>query len=108
MASATRRTPTAPLPAPVQASRKPRAIRAVEGETKTQKFARLCQLRTANALKAIRLIGQLSAPQYGWNPDQLQQVHSVLESCMEDTFSKFRRSAHAPKPEATFKLILAA
>src|ERR1700723_173512 len=100
--SVTQMHQSAPAQSEATRTRKAKAIRAPEGETKQARFIRLAQLRTHNALKAVRLIGQLSAPQYEWNPEQIQQIVGELDVCLRDVAAKFRRSPRAEKPESRF------
>ena len=58
-----------------------------------------------NAIRAIRLIGQLSAPNYAWDASQVQQIGSELDKALSDTLAKFRRSSHGPKAESLFRLV---
>ncbi len=105
--SAATAPPAAPaqVPQAITVSRRARTAKVPVGETRDAKFSRLAQMRTANAIRAIRLIGQLSAPNYAWDASQVQQIGSELDKALSDTLAKFRRSSHGPKAESLFRLV---
>ena len=109
--SARKTSAAVPSAAPAQApqavtvTRRARTAKVPVGETRDAKFSRLAQMRTTNAIRAIRLIGQLSAPNYAWDASQVQQIGSELDKALSDTLAKFRRSSHGPKAESLFRLV---
>lgn len=73
------------------------------GETKRDRFVRLCEHRMAKAINAIELLGNLSAPHYAWVPEDLDPMHTALMDTIERTFSRFE--ARAPRKDTRpFKL----
>lgn len=71
-----------------------------KNESKKARFERLAELRTNNALDAIRKIGALAHNRqlYEYTDSQLQAITSALESSLDDLKSDFERaSGHGPK-----------
>jgi ABC-type transporter Mla subunit MlaD len=60
-------------------------------ESKEQKFVRLATKRTQAAIQKIKLIGNLSASSYGYNPDQVQRVIGSLRQAVDDVEKRFNK-----------------
>lgn len=72
------------------------------GENKRDRFKRLCKSRMDKAVNAIDLLGNLSAPHYHWNTDDLDAMHKALMDAVERTFSRFETTKRQRGPH--FKL----
>jgi hypothetical protein len=72
------------------------------GESKRDRFVRLGEKRVLKAVEAISLIGNLSAPHYDWNEDDLDKMHTALMDAIERTFARFETKTRGPA--ADFKL----
>lgn len=60
-------------------------------ETKREKFVRLAELRTNNAIKQIRLIGNLSNKNnYEYTEDDVRKIFKVLKEEIELVEKKFK------------------
>lgn len=62
-----------------------------ETESKQAKFKRLAERRVNVALDKIRLIGNLSSPQYGFMPEQVDKIIIALQEAISEVESKFRK-----------------
>ena len=60
-------------------------------ETKEDKFKRLAEKRVNVALDKIRLIGNLSSPQYIFNTEQIERIFATLQSAITETNEKFQK-----------------
>lgn len=61
-----------------------------KNETKAQKFIRLGSLRTAKALKSVRLLGSLASVSYEYQDDQIKKIVGALReeiSAVEKRFA---------------------
>lgn len=67
------------------------------GETKRDKFVRLAEHRMEKAIRAIELLGNLTAPHYAWTPEDEERMHSALMDAIERTFARFE--ARAPRED---------
>lgn len=73
------------------------------GETKSTSFKRLATNRANNALKNIRLLGNLSnTNNYSYTPDDVQRVFKIIEE--ELRLSKARFTLELSKKKRDFKL----
>ena len=82
--------------------RKPRA-HPPENETNREKFLRLAQHRMRNAIKAIRLIGNLSSSGYESTADDVVAMTDTLQSVIESSMGRFRKQGGV-RPEDAFRL----
>lgn len=104
-AQSTRRT-VAPPPRR-QAATPQRRKRAVEGETKRDKFLRIGQYRMKTALLSIRLIGNLADNKtYEWRTEDAVLMVTALQEALDNVATRFTRAAKPDRPEATFRLDL--
>lgn len=58
-------------------------------ETPEQKFKRLATARMNNALKKIKLIGNLSAPAYKYTEEEIAKIVQGLKSAVNEVEAKF-------------------
>lgn len=70
-------------------------------ETPEQKFKRLATARVNNALKKIKLIGNLSAPTYKYTDEEIARIVQGLKFAVEEVEAKF---AKGKKKESGFQL----
>ena len=71
---------------------------------KSEKFKSLAERRVNNAIKQIRLIGNLAKPNtYEYTDEQVKKICSVLQSELSTMQSKFK-SASAGSGEKSFSL----
>ena len=68
-------------------------------ETKEDKFKRLAVTRVNNALAKIRLIGNLSSPQYSFNPEQIERIMTALQTAIADVEEKFQKPLQRNKKQ---------
>ena len=71
----------------------------IEGETKNEAFLRLVNKRMPVAVKRIRLIGNLTSPNYAYTDGQAEMVLGVLRaelSKLEDQFAKRKQDDDIP------------
>lgn len=73
-------------------------------ETKEEKFKRLSEKRVNAALDKIRLIGNLSSPQYDFTAEQIGNLFNSLRAAVAEVEEKFQKplqrkmnKAEAPK-----------
>jgi tRNA(Met) C34 N-acetyltransferase TmcA len=89
-------------------AKKTRTIRARapehSDENPRERFLRIGQPRVRNALHAIRLVGNLSAPHYEVHPDDVAIMHQAVLNAVEQAFGRFERSTMT-KLEDTFSLV---
>jgi len=71
-------------------------------ETPEDKFKRLATLRVNNALDKIRLIGNLSSPDYRYGPEQVQRIIESLRAAVQEVENRFSKTAE--KKEHKFSL----
>jgi hypothetical protein len=73
------------------------------GETKRQRFVRLAESRTSNAIRAIRTIGKLgNKAQYEFDETDIRKVASAL--IREIDAMKARMGEHGSRNKVEFKL----
>ena len=70
-------------------------------ETPEQKFKRLATARVNNALKKIKLIGNLSAPSYKYTEEEIAKIIQGLKFAVEEVEAKFVKGK---KKESGFQL----
>ena len=58
-------------------------------ETPEQKFKRLATARVNNALKKIKLIGNLAAPSYRYTEEEIAKIIQGLKFAVEEVEAKF-------------------
>ena len=60
-------------------------------ETKGEAFKRLAKIRTANVIKAIRLLGKTAnADSYEYTPDQVDQIMAAIEGECDKVYKLFK------------------
>lgn len=74
---------------------------AGQEETPEQKFKRLATARVNNALKKIKLIGNLSAPAYKYTEEEIAKIIQGLKLAVEEVGTKFAKNK---KKESGFQL----
>lgn len=62
-----------------------------KGESPEDKFKRLASLRTQNALKKIKLLGNLSGPGYKCTEEQINKIISALRSAVDEVEARFKK-----------------
>lgn len=72
-----------------------------EKESPEERFRRLASLRTQNALKRIKLVGNLSGSGYKYTDEQVAKILSALRSAVDEVEARFRKQE---KKEAEFTL----
>lgn len=65
---------------------------AIENESRQDKFKRIAVKRTSNALRAIRLIGNLATSAYSYSPEQVQKIETALIEAVSDTMLGFNQA----------------
>lgn len=73
-------------------------------ETNRQRFLRIGQYRIVNALKALRLVGNLAGQGYEYTPDDIALMRNTIGEAVEEAFARFEKSHAAKKLEQSFKL----
>lgn len=73
-----------------------------EVETKHDKFKRLANMRVANALKKIELIGNLSSSGYEYSTEEVDKIFAALQQTLDSTKNRFSKA----KKEETGKFAL--
>lgn len=77
--------------------------RKAVGETKRQRFVRLAESRTSNAIRAVRTIGKLgNKAQYEFDEADIRKVAGALMKEIEAM--KARMGDHGLKDKVEFKL----
>lgn len=77
--------------------------KAVSGETKRDRFVRLAESRTSNAIRAIRTIGKLgNKVQYDFDDSDIRKIVSALSKEIEAM--KARMGDRGAKDVVEFKL----
>lgn len=60
------------------------------GESKEERFTRLAQTRTDNALRSIRILGNLSnVSNYTYTPEQVRKIFVALRAQLDNAEGKF-------------------
>ena len=72
-----------------------------EKEGPEEKFKRLASLRTQNALKRIKLVGNLSGSGYKYTDEQVDKIITSLRAAVDEAESRFKKTE---KKEAGFTL----
>ena len=80
---------------------KKNAKAASPDETPEQKFKRLATARVNNALKKIKLIGNLAAPAYRYGEEEVTKIIQNLKFAVEEVEAKFKKGK---KKENSFQL----
>lgn len=70
-------------------------------------FLRLGNLRVKKALRAIRVVGNLSSRRYVYSDAELKLINDTLIACVDQTMHRFERE-RPKKLEDTFEFISAA
>lgn len=70
-------------------------------ETPEQKFKRLATARVNNALKKIKLIGNLAAPAYRYTEEEVTKIIQNLKFAVEEIEAKFKKGK---KKDSGFQL----
>lgn len=75
-----------------------------EGEDSRGRFTRIGKRRMEQALNSIRLLGNLSSPNYACSEQDIAKMRAVLIRTMDETFARFTpRIAQASRPTFTFE-----
>lgn len=61
------------------------------GETPEERFKRLATLRVNNALKKIKLIGNLAGPAYRYSDEEVTKIIQGLKFAVEEVEEKFKK-----------------
>ena len=69
-----------------------------KSETKHDKFKRIAQHRVNRTLSDLRLIGNLSSPNYEWGDDEVKKIEETLTKGLSRALIGFKRAV--PKEEA--------
>lgn len=69
-------------------------------ETKRERFLRIATPRMQRALTSIRLLGNLSSPNYGWDAQDVEMMRSQLTQVLNDTLQRFEKEK---RREAVFE-----
>ncbi|HXV18847.1 MAG TPA: hypothetical protein VD883_02085 [Candidatus Omnitrophota bacterium] len=59
-------------------------------ESKADRFKRLSEPRVSNAVKKIKLIGNLAGSSYEFTPEQVSNILTALKTSVEEVESKFQ------------------
>lgn len=62
-----------------------------EKESPEDRFKRLASLRTQNALKRIKLVGNLSGPGYKYTDEQIDKIIAVLRGAVDEVEARFKK-----------------
>jgi hypothetical protein len=74
-----------------------------ENETRRDRFQRIGQRRMNDVLQRIRLLGNLSSPQYEYNMTDISQMRATVQGALEDALARFQpRKAAERKPNFRF------
>jgi hypothetical protein len=66
---------------------------AKSNETPEEKFVRIANLRVPNAIKKIKLIGNLSASAYRCSPEQIDKIIASLRQAVDEVGVKFKKGS---------------
>lgn len=89
-----------PVATTAKKERKPRAT-VPPNETKEQKFVRLANKRVNNALRLIKILGQLGGPNYESSDEQKSKIEAVLNEAVEKAINQLKS---VKNQVTTFKL----
>jgi len=76
---------------------------ARQQETKEQKFHRLAERRVNNALTQIRLIGNLSSPQYVCSAEDVEKIVVALQAGIAEIEEQFQKVLDKQKQKFSFE-----
>lgn len=62
-------------------------------ETAEEKFIRIANLRVPNAIKKIKLIGNLSASAYKCTEEQIGKIIASLRQAIDEVEAKFKKGS---------------
>jgi len=62
-------------------------------ETPEDKFKRIANLRVPNAIKKIKLIGNLSASAYKYSDEQIDKIIAGLRQAVDEIEAKFKKGS---------------
>lgn len=62
-------------------------------ETPEEKFVRIANLRVPNAIKKIKLIGNLSASAYKCTEEQIGKIIASLRQAIDEVEAKFKKGS---------------
>ena len=62
-------------------------------ETPEERFKRIAVLRVPNAIKKIKLIGNLSASAYKYTDEQIDKIISSLREAIGEVEAKFKKGS---------------
>ncbi len=62
-------------------------------ETPEDKFKRIANLRVTNAIKKIKMIGNLSASAYKYSDEQIDKIISSLRQTIDEVEAKFKKGS---------------
>ncbi len=71
-------------------------------ESKRDRFERIAKARMNKALTAIRLLGNLSSPNYEWTQNDVRAISDTLQFAVNETLAKFRRREKSPPLQFSF------
>lgn len=74
---------------PQRARRKLPRRRAPENESARDRFVRIGQHRMVNVLKGIRLLGNLSADGYDFEPKDVEVMRQTINEQLDKSFGRF-------------------
>lgn len=66
---------------------------AKTNETPEEKFIRIANLRVPNAIKKIKLIGNLSASAYKCTDEQIDKIIASLRQAVDEVEAKFKKGS---------------
>lgn len=66
---------------------------ASPNETPEEKFKRIATLRVPNAIKKIKLIGNLSASAYRYSDEQIDKITAGLRQAVDEVEAKFKKGS---------------
>ena len=66
-------------------------------ETAEEKFIRIANLRVPNAIKKIKIIGNLSASAYKYADEQIDKILASLRQTIDEVEAKFKKGSKKPE-----------
>jgi len=73
-------------------------------ETKTERFERLAERRTTEALRILRLVGNLSnRSNYEYNDEHVRQLFDALDAEIKQLKARFRQEGASANHTFSFK-----
>lgn len=73
-----------------------------EGENARGRFLRIGQPRVVNAVRALRLIGNLARGDYDWNAADIQRMRATLQTELDRLLNEFEQSNADSKKHVDF------